>query len=484
MSPLLPFGRPQQHWSIARRFFYAALVLIVFQSLGSIVISNQLWRHYTSRALNQIVTRNLDRPLNHVDNQLDSLTAEEAINCCSQKDYQKLLQGLVLFDNKMLMIDGSAGLVALQGAQRIYTREQLESYAKLVRNSPDRFAISGWGTPQAVAIKSVKLTGGEQTGSLIFVRPIYNMALYGTLNRVKTISELVLMVSLWVLLAACLLLIFRPIRHLRTKFSGIQLDDLDSASISLEKQPIELLPILSEFNHMVSRLEQAATNQKQFASTISHEFRTPLTVVSGFIQSVLNRADDLKPQFRDALTVANQEALRLNRMLSDLLDLSRADNRQLRILQEPFAIKAACLQSLKLARAAFTNPITDQLAQVEEVEAIGDHDRLVQCLENLIGNAVKYSEPDRPIALDLQVDNFEVAVTVVDQGQGIANDQLERIFERFQRAEGVTLRQGQSSSGLGLSIVKMLVDGMGGSITVHSVPGEGSRFTIRLKRFL
>ena len=184
MSPLLPFGRPQQHWSIARRFFYAALVLIVFQSLGSIVISNQLWRHYTSRALNQIVTRNLDRPLNHVDNQLDSLTAEEAINCCSQKDYQKLLQGLVLFDNKMLMIDGSAGLVALQGAQRIYTREQLESYAKLVRNSPDRFAISGWGTPQAVAIKSVKLTGGEQTGSLIFVRPIYNMALYGTLNRV------------------------------------------------------------------------------------------------------------------------------------------------------------------------------------------------------------------------------------------------------------------------------------------------------------
>ena len=118
------------------------------------------------------------------------------------------------------------------------------------------------------------------------------------------------------------------------------------------------------------------------------------------------------------------------------------------------------------------------------MEAIGDHDRLVQCLENLIGNAVKYSEPDRPIALDLQVDNLEVAVTVVDQGQGIANDQLERIFERFQRAEGVTLRQGQSSSGLGLSIVKMLVDGMGGSIAVHSVPGEGSRFTIRLKRSL
>ena len=160
----------------------------------------------------------------------------------------------------------------------------------------------------------------------------------------------------------------------------------------------------------------ASSNQKQFASTISHEFRTPLTVVSGFIQSVLNRSTDLSDVHRDALTVANHETLRLNRMLSDLLDLSRADNHQLTIRQEPFEVTAACRQALKLARAAFDNPIADGLDDVPELLSIGDPDRLVQCLENLIGNAVKYSEPGSPIDLEVETKGSEVAISVVDQG--------------------------------------------------------------------
>lgn len=469
-----------RNWSIARRFFYVSLILIVFQSLASIFISNQLWQHFAARSLKDLVTRNLDHPLNIVDNKLDQWTVEQAVDCCEQDDYRFLLDGMTFADRKTVMISGAAGLVPVQGALKSYSIEQLEFYAELVLAASDRFAIASWGTPEAVAIKSVKLTGGDQTGSLIFVRPIYSMELYVTLNNVKAVSELVLMVSLALLLAITLIVIFQPLRKLRTKFVGIQLDDLDRATIQLESQPLEVLPILREFNYMVARLREASTNQKQFASTISHEFRTPLTVVAGFIQSVLNRADDLKPQFREALTVADQEAFRLNRMLSDLLDLSRADNHQLKILQEPFAVRATCLQALRLARAAFSNPMDDSLQCAAELEAIGDPDRLVQCLENLIGNAVKYSEPEAPIRLELEVEDGYVVVTVVDHGQGIPSDQQERIFERFQRADGVTLRRGQTSSGLGLSIVKMLVEGMGGSLRVQSELGVGSRFSIVL----
>jgi len=100
----------------------------------------------------------------------------------------------------------------------------------------------------------------------------------------------------------------------------------------------------------------------------------------------------------------------------------------------------------------------------------------------LIGNAIKYSKPNSCIELDINQEEECVVVAVIDHGQGIPDDQREIIFERFQRAEGVTLRRGDSSSGLGLSIVKMLIDGMGGNVRVESQIGIGSRFILTLQR--
>ena len=147
------------------------------------------------------------------------------------------------------------------------------------------------------------------------------MSLFITLSRIRFLSEIVLMLSLVVLLAIALTYILRPMRSVRSRLSNIQLDNLDTALIPLNGQPVELQPILTEFNRMVQRLETSAQNQKQFASTISHEFRTPLTVISGFIQSVLNRAQDLDSRYRESLLIADKEAFRLNRMLSDLFCL-------------------------------------------------------------------------------------------------------------------------------------------------------------------
>lgn len=456
------------------------MFLIVVQAVASLAISMQLRRHYTSQHLHDVLDRQVVRPLHLIDIALSGLSGQQAAECCTADNYRQFLSQITLSDGKAAMISGSAGLVAAPNTSAWYTKQELQRFAELVAASPNHFAISDFGAKGAVAIKSVKLSGGAETGSLIYIRPIYSMQLINTFGQLKAISELILMASLAILLAIALLYIFQPVRLIRNRLAAIQMSNLKTAIIPIEGQPSELVPILSEFNRMVNRLEVASSNQKQFASTVSHEFRTPLTVVSGFIQSVLNRSSELSDLHREALTVANHETLRLNRMLSDLLDLSRADNHQLTIRQEPFDLMAACRQALKLARAAFDNPISDSLADGVELQAIGDSDRLVQCLENLFGNAVKYSDPGSPIHLQLESTTDQVAISVVDQGQGIPADQQEVIFERFRRAEGVALRSGQTSSGLGLSIVKMLVVGMGGSIAVDSLPSEGSRFTITL----
>ena len=474
----------KRRWSIARRFFITSFVLIVAQSGISLAISGALWENFTSRFLGSVLSRQILSPLNLVDNKLDLLSAQEAMECCTKDDYRNFLAGINLADGKAVMISGSAGLVAGKGAQALYDSGRLREFARLATESQNRFALVDFRSDDAVAVKSVNLSGGLETGSLIYIRPIYSMSLFNALSRARLISEIVLMLSLVVLLAVALTYILRPLRSVRSRISKVQLNNLDTALIPLDGQPLELQPILMEFNRMVSRLEISAQNQKQFASTISHEFRTPLTVISGFIQSVLNRADNLDGNYRESLLIADKEAFRLNRMLSDLLDLSRADNNQLKVLREPFDCLLSCHEAIRLTQFAFPDNriIFSDASHVDPLMAIGDPDCLVKCLENLIGNAVKYSEKSSTINLHINGDDRCIYFNVQDHGQGIPLDQCDLIFERFQRAEGVSLRRGDSSSGLGLSIVKMLMESMGGSVGVQSEVGVGSCFTLTLQR--
>ena len=135
-----------------------------------------------------------------------------------------------------------------------------------------------------------------------------------------------------------------------------------------------------------------------------------------------------------------------------------------------------------MCQAAYPeNPISFHKIDLNDIWADGDSDRLAQCLGNLIGNAVKYSEPNGSVAIDLKVQDDLVLISVIDHGQGIPENQHARIFERFQRAEGVSLRRGDSSSGLGLSIVKMLMEGMGGHVSIESQVGVGSSFILTLR---
>ena len=474
----------RRSWSIARRLFGVSLLLILLQSLISTVVTTQLRRHFFHQFLEDTLSRQIVSSYNVISDRLDQLSVDQAYACCSTEDYRSWLDGLSFENGKVGLIIGEAGLQATRDADRFYQSTELTRYAKDAIASSSGFTIDDANEDSPIAVQAVKLPGGAETGFYVYIRPVYSMPLVRTLMQIKLVSELVLMLLLALALLVGLRLIFRPVRRIQSELAGIELNRLESAELSSRDRPRELQPLLQEFNEMVGRLRRSSADQKQFASTISHEFRTPMTVISGFIQSVLNRDEGLRVQSRDALMLANREVLRLNRMLSDLLDLSRADNNQLKLLREKFDCLSSFREALHLAKVAFPDKnITLNDHDFEPpIWAIGDPDRLVQCLKNLIGNAVKYSNLDSIIELDFNVKDDCVLFSVIDHGQGIADDQQERIFERFQRADGVTLRRGDSSSGLGLSIVKMLMEGMGGSVDVQSKVGVGSCFILVLQR--
>ena len=276
--------------------------------------------------------------------------------------------------------------------------------------------------------------------------------------------------------------IVQPLAALSTASDAVTADTLDSAQLALQEAPIEVMQLGRNYNALLQRLSDAFTQQRQFVSAVSHELRTPLTIVQGYVQRTIRRGDNLTEGQVKGLRTAEEESIRMRRLLDDLLDLSRSDFGHLEIRTVPVALADQLEQVADLARSTLQRPLELRLPEELEQRSVvvqADPARLRQVLLDLIENADKYSPPERPIRLELHSTGNGARIAVIDQGIGIPEEEQETVFERFKRGSNAAEKTG---SGLGLSVVKLLVEGMGGRIELHSRLGEGSCFTVALPR--
>jgi len=274
--------------------------------------------------------------------------------------------------------------------------------------------------------------------------------------------------------------IIRPLRQLTEASSQLTADTLNTSALKIEGAPLEVTQLAQTYNDLRSRLAKSWADQRQFVSAVSHELRTPLTIVQGYLHRTLKRGDNLSEAQRRGLSTAEEESVRMRHLLDDLLDLSRSDSGQLRLNNEPVALEIAVSEAVSLARSSLERDIQLDLPNPDETQglvALADPDRLRQVLLDLIENAHKYSPEGKPVTVRLRHDDNEAVVEVADQGIGIPEEDVPRVFERFHRAANASISSG---SGLGLSIVQLLVEAMGGQVGVNSQLGEGSTFTVRL----
>lgn len=268
----------------------------------------------------------------------------------------------------------------------------------------------------------------------------------------------------------------QPLYRISEITQSISVEKLKDAQIRLENAPSEIKQLVQTYEQMLFRLSQSWDQQQQLVSNVSHELRTPLTIVSGYLQSLLRRGENLTPSQREAIEVATSEANRTIQLLQDLLDLERADSGRMH-----FYADSVNLNHLLTEVVEMTKKYSDRICLLELpailIKITVDENRLKQALLNLIDNAVKYSEPNTPITIRLEQQKEQVVIQVCDQGMGIPLQQQVRIFERFYRVDEVRSRT-TGGSGLGLSIVKTFVEGMGGTISVYSKLNQGSIFSI------
>ena len=230
----------------------------------------------------------------------------------------------------------------------------------------------------------------------------------------------------------------------------------------------------------LAQLEKLNRLKSEFVSMVSHEFRTALVGIQGFSELIRDQEMDAR-EVRSVAQEINADALRLNRMITEMLDFDRLEAGKLRLDLKPLDINELVREAVE--RAAVTTQMHAINAELQPSlpDVMGDSDRLTQVLSNLLSNAIKYSPKGGDICVRTRLSGSAVEVCVSDHGQGIPPEFISRLFGRYERYEDKHAGK-IIGTGLGLAITRQIVEMHGGKITVDSVVGSGSefRFTVPL----
>jgi signal transduction histidine kinase len=236
----------------------------------------------------------------------------------------------------------------------------------------------------------------------------------------------------------------------------------------------EVERLATRFHEMTTRLSESEQLSRNFLMSVSHELRTPLTAIRGHVSALREGILEDEASQSRSLEVVSEEAMRLERLVGDVLDLAKLDARRFALLREEVDMRALCERAYAtFAEEARARGIEYDLELAEGAVLITDGDRVLQIVTNLLANALHWTPEGGRVDLALGAQNGEVRVAVSDTGPGIAPEMEERIFRPFWSGDG-------GGTGLGLAIARELALALGGRLELHSEPGRGSRFVLVL----
>ena len=238
--------------------------------------------------------------------------------------------------------------------------------------------------------------------------------------------------------------------------------------------PGELRTLAEAFNGMADHLDREDRLRRNLVADVAHELRTPLAILQGSTEALLDGVDQPTPE---ALGSLNDEVNRLRRLVGDLETLAAAEAAGLRPRTDPVDLVDVATSAADLLRPLADDRGSTLTVDVEPAAVIGDADRLHQIAVNLIANALKFTPAGGAITISTRSDGTSARLEVLDNGPGIPDPDLPHVFERFWRgANG----EKASGSGIGLAVVSELVAVHQGTVTAGNVPGGGARLTVTM----
>ena len=257
-------------------------------------------------------------------------------------------------------------------------------------------------------------------------------------------------------------------------------DEIGQLARRFNRMADDLEHTLGELRAERDRVAGLLDERRKLVANASHELRTPVATVRGYLESAIARPEPLSDTLRHDLETMERELIRLQQLIEDLFALSRAAVGRLTLRSELVDVGAAARRLVDLtAPLAWRQRRVQVIAEIapDAPPALADPQRLDQIISNLLGNAVRHTPPGGLVAAAVSADSSFVRLDVRDTGDGITPEDVPHIFEPFFRGQS---EHGQGGAGLGLALVKELAEAMHGTVSVDSLPGEGSCFSVRL----
>lgn len=286
-------------------------------------------------------------------------------------------------------------------------------------------------------------------------------------------------------------LVYRQVDKIYSALNKSELLELKeySKDISLSSNPFkrvqqEITNYAQVKGREIDELKRLEIYRREFIANVSHELKTPIFASQGYILTLLDGAMDDENVKHKFLKKAAKSLNQLDALVQDLITISQIESGFIKMKFEEFNLEMLTQDVFdQLERKAQKKNIELKIikSELEEVEVLADYNRIGQVLINLVGNAIKYHEGEGWVRVSFEDDGERILVTVTDNGFGISEEHIDRIFERFYRIEKSRSKK-QGGSGLGLAIVKHILEGHNTKVKVTSTEGEGTSFRFELQK--
>jgi signal transduction histidine kinase len=346
--------------------------------------------------------------------------------------------------------------------------------AKLRSANPPAFDLRVKGVDYLGVGQIVRLPPGIPIGALVVAKP--ESALRS--RWVQLAWKLALAFGIGIPLAGALVIYFsrrivRPLEALTAAADEVAAGHYKVA-VPEHMGGSEVERLATRFGEMAARIAESEALTRNFLMSVSHELRTPLTAIRGHVAALREGVLEDEQSRERSLEVVAEEALRLERLVGDVLDLAKLDARRFALLREEVDMRALCERAYAtFAEEARARGIEYDLELGEGAVLVTDGDRVLQIVSNLLANALRWTPEGGHVDLGLATQNGEVMVAVADTGPGIEPEGTERIFRPFWSGDG-------GGTGLGLTIARELALALGGRLELESELGRGSRFVLVL----
>jgi two-component system OmpR family sensor kinase len=473
---------PLSLWSLRNRLILAAMVLTAVAISASDFAANAALRSYLISQVDKELIEISSGSLLRLDRAgIESENSDE--NSDSPFTEFRPLRGVPTSASVSLLdIDGK--LIGRIGGD--LSQKQIAVFGMSVDQVKAKgtapFTIEGQGDdPDVRAVVQILPTG---LGSVVVANSLADVD--RTLQRLGfffLILGLIALTAVGLVSRWIIAISLKPLEQVEETAEAIAGGDL-SARLPAAKPDTEVGRLTTALNTMLARIEESfearvnsESKLRRFVADASHELRTPLTAIRGFAELHRQGAVVGEVNTKELVGRIEKESIRMSTLVEDLLLLARLDQSR-EMAQEPVDLNTLLTEAVASAKAAGPNHFIELSLPSAEVFVLGDSQRIHQVVANLLANARTHTPNDSQIKVALDQGIAETIISVSDNGPGLSEDDQERIFERFFRADPSRARTSGEGSGLGLSIVDAVMQAHGGYVSVQSKLGDGATFKL------